>query len=147
MLIACGVTCRKLDDVKNIDKLTGAGVFYGASIIEALHYKECDIYIVGGANSAGQAAIYFSKYAKEVTLQVRTDTLNTKVLQYLVHQMNETSNIGVWLNVVVTEVNGENKLKNITIKNTKTGEYQNVPTTGLFIDILVQNHTRTGLMG
>ncbi len=125
MLIACGVTYRKLDDVKNIDKLTGAGVYHGASIVEALHYKDQDIYIVGGANSAGQAAIYFSKYAREVTLLVRSDSLAEKMSQYLVHQINETSNIRVWLNTVVTEVNGENKLDNIAVKNTKTGEHQN----------------------
>ena len=121
MLIACGVTYRRLEDVQNIDKLTGACVFYGTSIVEALHYRGQDIYIVGGANSAGQAAIYFSKYTREVTLLVRSDTLAEKMSQYLVHQINETSNIRVWLNSVVTEVSGENNLENITIKNTKTG--------------------------
>ncbi len=141
MIIACGVTYRKLDDVKNIDKLTGVGVYYGASIVEALHYKDQDIYIVGGANSAGQAAIYFSKYAREVTLLVRSDSLAEKMSQYLVHQINETSNIRVWLNIVVTEVNGENKLDNITVKNTKTGEHRTVPAAGLFIYIGAEPHT------
>ncbi len=135
MLIACGVTYHRLDDVKNINKLTRDSVLYGASIVEASYYKDQDIHIVGGANSAGQTAISFSKYAKEVTLLVRSDTLTEKISQYLVHTINETSNIRVWLNAVVTVVNGENKLKNITIKNTKTGEHQNVPATGLFIYI------------
>lgn len=71
LLIACGVAYRKLDDVKGIDKLNGAGIYYGASMAEALHYKGQDVYIVGGANSAGQAAIYFSKYARQVTLSPR----------------------------------------------------------------------------
>ena len=141
ILIACGVTYRRLEDVQNIDKLTGAGVYYGASIVEALHYKGQDIYIVGGANSAGQAAIYFSKYAKEVTLLVRSDSLAEKMSQYLVHQINETSNIRVWLNTVVTEVNGENKLDNIAVKNTKTGEHRTVPAAGLFIYIGAEPHT------
>ena len=141
MLIACGVTYRKIDDVKNIDKLTGAGVYYGASIVEALYYKGQDIYIVGGANSAGQAAIYFSKYAREVTLLVRSSSLAEKMSLYLVHQINETSNIRVWLNTVVTEVNGENKLENIDVKNTKTGEHRTVPAAGLFIYIGAVPHT------
>jgi len=122
MLIACGVTYRKLDDVRNIEKLTGAGVYYGSSIVEALHYRGQDVYIVGGANSAGQAAIYFSKYAREVTLLVRSDTLAEKMSQYLIHQINETSNIKVQLNTVVTQVSGESKLEYITIMNTKTKE-------------------------
>lgn len=122
MLIVCGVTSRRLEDVKNIDKLTGDGVYYGVSIVEALHYKAQDIYIVGESNSAGQTAIYVSKYAKEViTLLVSSDTLAEKISQYLVHQINETSNIRVWLNTVVTMVNGENKLENFIIKTTKTG--------------------------
>ena len=141
ILIACGVTYRRLDNVQNIDKLTGAGVCYGASIVEALHYKGQDIYIVGGANSAGQAAIYFSKYAKEVTLLVRSYSLAEKMSQYLIHQINEISNIKVRLNTVVTEISGENKLENITIKITKTGGQQSVPVAGLFIYIGAEPHT------
>ena len=114
---------------------------YGASIVEALHYKGQDIYIVGGANSAGQAAIYFSKYAKEVTLLVRSYTLAEKMSQYLIHQINEISNIRVWLNTVVTEISGENKLENITIKITKTGGQQSVSVAGLFIYIGAEPHT------
>ena len=114
MLIACGVTYRRLVDVKGIDKLTGAGVYYGASLVEALYYKGQDVYMVGGANSAGQAAIYFSKYAKKVTLLVRADSLSKKMSQYLIHQISETDNIRVWLNSIVIEVRGENKLEAIT---------------------------------
>ncbi|MGH9997790.1 MAG: NAD(P)/FAD-dependent oxidoreductase, partial [Nitrososphaeraceae archaeon] len=141
MLIACGVTYRKLDDVKGIDKLVGAGVYYGASMVEALHYKDQDVYIVGGANSAGQAAIHFSKYAKQVTLLVRDDSLNKKMSQYLVHQINETDNIMVWLNTKVTEVRGEKRLEDITVTNTKTGEQQVVQAAGLFIYIGAEPHT------
>jgi thioredoxin reductase (NADPH) len=88
MIIACGVTYRMLDDVKGIDKLTGAGIYYGASMVEALNYKGQDVYIVGGANSAGQAAVYFARYAKQVTLIVRSDSLKKKMSQYLIHQIN-----------------------------------------------------------
>jgi thioredoxin reductase (NADPH) len=135
VLIACGVTYRKLNDVRNIEKLTGAGVYYGSSMVEALHYQGQDIYIVGGANSAGQAAIHFSKYAREVTLLVRSDTLAEKMSQYLIHQINETRNIKVRLNTVVTEVSGESKLEHITVMNTKTNEQQIVSAAGLFIYI------------
>ena len=141
MIIACGVIYRRLENVKGIDKLTGAGVYYGASMVEALHYKGQDVYIVGGANSAGQAAIHFSKYAKTVTLLVRADSLREKMSQYLIHHINETDNIRVLLNSTVTEVRGESKLEGITISNTRTGEQQTVSVAGLFIYIGAEPHT------
>jgi thioredoxin reductase (NADPH) len=141
MIIACGVTYRMLDDVKGIDKFTGAGVYYGASMVEALNYKGQDIYIVGGANSAGQAAVSFARYAKQVTLIVRSDTLERKMSHYLIHQINETKNIRVWLNSVVTEVKGEYKLERLILTNTKTGKQHDVPASGLFIYIGAEPHT------
>jgi len=141
LLIACGVTYRRLEDVKGIDRLTGAGVYYGASLVEAIHYKDQDVYIVGGANSAGQAAVHFSKYAKLVTLVVRAGSLNEKMSQYLVHQIKETEKIKVMLNSVVTEVKGDNKLEQITINNTKTGDQQSFQASGLFIFIGAEPHT------
>jgi thioredoxin reductase (NADPH) len=141
MIIACGVTYRMLDDVKGIDKFTGAGVYYGASMVEALNYKGQDIYIVGGANSAGQAAVFFARYAKQVTLIVRSDTLERKMSHYLIHQINETKNIRVWLNSVVTEVKGEYKLERLILTNTKTGKQHDVPASGLFIYIGAEPHT------
>ena len=141
MVIACGVKYRSLEDVKGIDKLTGAGVYYGASTAEALDYKDQDVYLVGGANSAGQAAIHFSKYAKQVTLLVRSNSLNEKMSQYLIHQISESENIRVWLNSVVTEVKGDNKLEAITVTNLVTREQQTVPAAGLFIYIGAEPHT------
>lgn len=141
MVIACGVIYRRLEDVKGIDKLTGAGVYYGASMAEALDYKDQDVYLVGGANSAGQAAIHFSKYAKQVTLLVRSNSLNEKMSQYLTHQISESENIRVWLNSVVTEVKGDNKLETITVTNLVTREQQTVPAAGLFIYIGAEPHT------
>jgi thioredoxin reductase (NADPH) len=141
MVIACGITYRMLYDVKGIDKLTGAGVYYGASMAEALNYKGQDVYVVGGANSAGQAAVYFARYAKQVTLIVRSDSLERKMSHYLIHQINETKNIRVWLNSVVTEVKGENKLDRLIVTNIKTGKQQVVPASGLFIYIGAEPHT------
>src|SRR5215207_612335 len=110
LIIACGVSYRNLENVKGIDKRTGAGVYYGASMVDALSVKGEDVFMVGGANSAGQAAIHFAKYAKTVTLLVRGDTLNKSMSRYLIHQINETPNIHVLLNSKVTEVHGENRL-------------------------------------
>ena len=104
LLIACGVSYRELKDVKGIDKLTGSGVYYGASMAEALSCKGEDVFMVGGANSAGQAAIHFSKYAKTVTLVVRGDSLSKSMSHYLIHQIHETNNIQMLLNSKVAEV-------------------------------------------
>ena len=141
LIIACGVSYRNLDGVKGIEKLTGAGVYYGASMVDALSCKGEDIFMVGGANSAGQAAIHFSKYAKTVTVLVRGDSLNKSMSRYLIHQINETPNIHVLLNSKVTEVHGENRLESITITNTQTGQIQTVPTSGLYIFIGAVPHT------
>jgi thioredoxin reductase (NADPH) len=141
LIIACGISYRNLDGVKGIEKLTGAGVYYGASMVDALSCKGEDIFMVGGANSAGQSAIHFSKYAKTVTLLVRGDSLNKSMSRYLVHQINETPNIRILLNSKVTEVHGENRLESITITNTQTGQLQTVPTSGLYIFIGAVPHT------
>lgn len=135
LLIACGVSYRQLKDVEGIEKLTGSGVYYGASMVEALSCKDEDVFMVGGANSAGQNAIHFSKYAKTVTLVVRGDSLNKSMSQYLIDQINETNNIHVLLNSKVKEVRGENKLEFITITNTQTGNLQTFPSHGLYIFI------------
>jgi thioredoxin reductase (NADPH) len=141
VIIACGVSYRNLDGVEGIEKLTGAGVYYGASMVDALSVKGEDIFMVGGANSAGQAAIHFAKYAKTVTLLVRGDSLNKSMSRYLIHQINETPNVHILLNSKVTEVHGENRLEFITITNTQTRQLQTVPTSGLYIFIGAVPHT------
>ena len=141
LIIACGVSYRNLDGVKGIEKLTGAGVYYGASMVDAISSKGEDIFMVGGANSAGQAAIHFSKYAKTVTLLVRGDSLNKSMSRYLIHQIDETPNIHVLLNSKVTEVQGENRLESIIITNAQTGQLQTVPASALYIFIGAVPHT------
>ena len=141
LLIACGVSYRELKDVTGIEKLTGSGVYYGASMVEALSCKDEDVFMVGGANSAGQAAMHFSKYAKTVTLVVRGDSLSKSMSQYLIHQIHETNNIHVLLNSKVTEVRGENRLEFITVKNTQAGQAQTFPSHGLYIFIGAVPHT------
>jgi thioredoxin reductase (NADPH) len=141
LIIACGVSYRNLDGVKGIEKLTGAGVYYGASMADALSCRGEDVFMVGGANSAGQAAIHFAKYAKTVTLLVRGDSLKKSMSIYLVHKINETPNIRVLLNTKVTEVHGENRLESISITNTQTGQIETFPTSGLYIFIGAVPHT------
>jgi thioredoxin reductase (NADPH) len=140
LLITTGVSYRKLD-VPGIDRLTGAGVYYGAAMTQALTYRDEDVYLVGGANSAGQAAMYFSRYARTVTMLVRSDSLAKTMSQYLVDQITESKNIRVWLHSNVVEIKGENRLEAITVNNTLKGEKQTFPTGGLFIFIGAQPRT------
>jgi thioredoxin reductase (NADPH) len=134
LMIATGVSYRKLD-VPGIDKLTGAGVYYGAAMTEAISCRDEDVYIVGGANSAGQAAMYFSKFAGKVTMLVRADSLAKSMSQYLIDQIAATENIAVMVNTQVLEAHGENNLEAITLSNAETGETKTVPATALFIFI------------
>ncbi|HEY6405162.1 MAG TPA: FAD-dependent oxidoreductase, partial [Nitrososphaeraceae archaeon] len=134
LLITTGVSYRKLD-VPDIDRLSGAGVYYGASMTQALTYHDEDVYLVGGANSAGQAAINFSRYARTVTMLVRGDSLSKTMSQYLVDQISESKNIRVLLHSSVAELKGENRLEAIVLKNTLKDDYQTVSTGGLFIFI------------
>ena len=94
LLIATGIAFRKLD-VPGLDQLSGAGVYYYAPMSEAFSYRDGDIYIVGGANSAGQAAMYFSKFARQVTMLVRGNSLSDSMSQYLENQIAATKNIEV----------------------------------------------------
>jgi thioredoxin reductase (NADPH) len=126
LLIATGVSYRKLE-VPGVERLNGAGVYYGAAMTQALSCRDEDVYMIGGANSAGQAAIYFSKYARKVTMLVRADSLSKGMSQYLADQILKTENIKVWLNSSVVEVKGENKLEAITIRNSISGESRTVP--------------------
>ena len=134
LLIATGVAWRKLD-VPGLEELTGRGVYYGAAQAEALSCQGEEVYIVGGANSAGQAAMYFSKYARKVTMLVRGDSLTKSMSQYLIDQISAQDNITVQVHSSVVEAKGENSLEAITIANTLTGEKETHPATSLFIFI------------
>jgi len=132
LIIATGIAFRKLD-VPGLDKLNGAGVYYYAPMSEAFSYRDGDIYIVGGANSAGQAAMYFSKFARQVTMLVRGNALSDTMSQYLENQITATKNIAVRFNSNVIEVTGVDQCENITIKNSKTGSHETVPASALLI--------------
>lgn len=134
LILALGVSWKRLD-VPGLEKLTGAGVYYGAAQTEAIACQGEEVYIIGGANSAGQAAMYFSKYASQVTILVRGESLTKSMSQYLIDQINETPNIKVMVHSSVTEAKGETSLEAISIANFQTGETQTVSATSLFIFI------------
>ena len=134
LLIATGVSYRKLD-VPGVERLTGAGVYYGAAITEALSCRDDDVYVIGGANSAGQAAMYLSQYARSVTLLVRSDSLERSMSRYLIDEIEARDNINVRLNSGVVRVDGEQNLETVTIRETTSGKEDTVPAAGLFIFI------------
>ena len=134
LLIATGVSWRKMG-IPGEEKLSGAGVYYGAAMTEALACKDDDVYLIGGANSAGQAALHFAKYARCVTLLVRGDSLEKGMSQYLVDELKEQPTVRVWLNSSVTAVEGETQLERMTIVHSDTGETEIVPARSVFIFI------------
>jgi thioredoxin reductase (NADPH) len=134
LLVATGVEWRKLD-APGVERLTGAGIYYGAAMTEAMSTRDEDVYIVGGANSAGQAAMYFSKYARRVVMLVRGSSLAASMSQYLINQLKATSNVQIEFNSSVVEVHGENHLDAISVHCSVTGEINKVPANSLFIMI------------
>ena len=134
MLVATGVSYRKLN-VPGMDRVYGAGVYYGAAMTEAVGCKGEDVYIVGGANSAGQAAVFFSQHARRVIMLVRGNSLQAGMSQYLVDQIQQISNIAVELNSSVVEVFGEEHLEAIAVHCATSGETNKVPANSLFIFI------------
>ncbi len=134
LLLATGVYWRRLD-LPGCDRLTGRGVYYGAAKTEALSCQGEHIYLVGGANSAGQAAMYFSLYAAKVTMLVRGDSLTKSMSQYLIEQIEATDNIEVQTHTEVIEVHGEDSLSGLTLLYNQTGETEQVATKSLFIFI------------
>jgi thioredoxin reductase (NADPH) len=134
LLIASGLSWRRLE-VPGIESLQEAGVYYGAAMTEAQLCKGEDVYVVGGANSAGQAAVYFSQFAKTVTILVRADSLARGMSQYLIDQIDQIGNIRVETQSEVVEVHGNGHLEAVTIANRETEETRRVPTPALFIFI------------
>jgi len=141
LLLCCGVSYRRLD-VPGISTLTNKGVYYGASITEALSCINEDVYIVGGGNSAGQAAIHFAKYARQVTMLVRADSLAKDMSKYLIDQIANTPHIEVKTSTRVIAAQGKRHLEKITLVNDRTYEEQTLSATSLFIFIGAEPHTR-----
>jgi thioredoxin reductase (NADPH) len=134
LLVATGVQWRRLD-APGMDKLQGAGVYYGGGATEALSCKGEIIYVVGGANSAGQAAMNFAKYAERVVILVRGDGLSATMSQYLIDQVQRTPNIQIWSHASVAEVHGESRLEEISVQCSDTNKIERVPASSIFIFI------------
>jgi len=134
VIITTGVDYRPLEAI-DIEKFTGAGIYYGASTTEAHACKEQPIYIVGGGNSAGQAAMYLSNYAKRVYIVIRKKDLSETMSQYLIDQINATENIEVMGETVVGQVFGDEKLAEICLENIVTKSRIQAKASALFIFI------------
>jgi thioredoxin reductase (NADPH) len=134
LIIASGVDYRRLD-AEHVNDFTGAGIYYGSSRTEAHACKGRDVYIVGGGNSAGQSAMYLSKFAKRVFIIIRSESLSSSMSQYLIEQISRTENIFVLSKTRVVEVMGDRRLEGMVIEELDTGEKRTVETQSLFIFI------------
>jgi len=140
LLLAMGVQWRTLD-VPGIERLQGAGVYYGGGTTEAMACRGETVHIIGGANSAGQAAMHFAKFADKVVMLVRGESLAATMSHYLIEQIEKTPNIEVQTRSSVVEVHGETRLTGLTILRSSTGEKEKVPATSLYIFIGAQPRT------
>jgi len=140
LLLATGVQWRALD-VPGMDRLQGAGVYYGGTAADAPACQDEDVFIIGGANSAAQAAISFSQYARRVLMLVRGNSLCATMSHYLVEQIKTTPNIHVEYNAHVVEVHGDDHLESLSIRCDVSGEVDRVPANSLFVFIGAEPRT------
>lgn len=134
VLITTGVAYRRLD-APGVDEFTGAGVYYGAASSEAQSLRDEDVYVVGGANSAGQAAVYFARGARSVTILVRGDSLERSMSHYLVQQISGLPNVRVRTSSEVVGGSGSGHLERLRIRDRQTGTVEEVETSWLFVFI------------
>src|SRR6185503_17049448 len=139
VLMATGASFHTLK-MPGADTLTGAGIYYGAAYTEAMNYKDKDVFVVGGANSAAQGAIYLSRFARKVTVLIRGPEPTAS--KYLVDAMNVNAKIEILLNTDLIEVKGENTLERIVIRNTKRDEVQTCDAGAMFVFIGVQPQSK-----
>jgi len=132
VVLAPGVQYRKLD-IPGAERLAGRGIYYGAALVEAVACKDEEVFVVGGANSAGQAALHFAKFARKVTMVVRGDGLSATMSKYLIDEIEKTSNIVVVSRTQVVEADGEERLVKVKMKGPQ-GEFE-VPASSLFVFI------------
>ena len=140
LILAMGVQWRKLG-IPGEDRLQGAGVYYGASSTEGISCRDEDVYLVGGANSAGQAAMHFSRFARRVIMLVRGPSLGATMSQYLIDQIAQTENIHVEPRSRVVEVHGEDHLDSVTIACDASGDTRREEAAALFIFIGAEPRT------
>jgi thioredoxin reductase (NADPH) len=140
VVITTGVDYRRLE-VKGIENFTGAGVYYGAAMTEAAACKDKDVFIIGGGNSAGQSAVYLSKFAKNVSIIVRKDSLSYTMSAYLITQIENIPNIQVVTDTEITEAIGINCLEKLSLINLKTKETVTKQAVALYVFIGAKPYT------
>lgn len=140
VVITTGVDYRKLE-VKGIENFTGAGVYYGAAMTEAAACKDQEVFIIGGGNSAGQGAVYLSKFAKNVSIIIRKDSLSYTMSAYLITQIENIPNIHVLADTEILEAQGNNCLEKLTLINVKTKETVTKKAAALYIFIGAKPYT------
>jgi thioredoxin reductase (NADPH) len=140
VVLATGMAVKTLD-VPGLERLLGAGVYYGAATTEAAAYRDQEVIIVGGANSAGQGAVFFSRTARRVTMLVRSTGLETSMSQYLIDRIAALPNISVLPRVEVTEVRGENHLEEVVFRNLDSGQDSTLPCAAIFLFVGASPHT------
>jgi thioredoxin reductase (NADPH) len=141
VVLAAGVAYRRLD-VAGLDDLTGAGVFYGAAVSEAPAVSNRDVFVAGGGNSAGQAALHLAKYARSVTILVRGAGLAESMSEYLVTEISARPGITVRPHVEVVGGGGDGRLESLTLRDKTTGRTETIPAFALFV--LIGAEPRTG---
>jgi thioredoxin reductase (NADPH) len=131
-----------------VEELVGLGVYYGAALTEASRYRHQHVVVVGAGNSAGQGAVFFSRYARHVTVLIRSESLGATMSQYLVDRIRETGNIEVVPHAEVAGVSGNGRLETITVKDTRDGTTRELPAAAMFIFIGTAPRTKfvTGLL-
>ncbi len=140
VLVSTGVSVRKLE-APGVERLTGAGIYYGAAMTEAIHAKGQDVMVVGGANSAGQGAMFLSRFSRKVFLVVRGESLDAGMSHYLVEQIEASPNIEVLLRAEVAEARGESHLESVVVADRGGGPSREVPVAALYIYIGAAAHT------
>jgi thioredoxin reductase (NADPH) len=140
VVLATGVSWRRLG-IARLEELIGAGVFYGAAASEARAMQGRHVCVVGAGNSAGQAAAHLAKYADEVTLLVRGDSLGKSMSEYLIEELRGTSNVSIRLRVELVDGEGDERLQAVLVRDRSSGTVDRIPTTGLFVMIGAEPHT------
>ena len=140
VILTTGMAVRMLE-VPGIEPLLGLGVYYGAALSEAVTYRGHDVCIIGGANSAGQGALFFSRYARRVTMVVRAAGLSPSMSHYLVERINATENIDVITRVEVASVAGKGHLEQVMLRNLDTANETPLTADAMFIYIGTAPHT------
>jgi len=140
VVITTGVDYRKLD-TKGLEQFTGAGVYYGAATTEASSCKDKEVFVVGGGNSAGQGAMYLSKFAKNVYIIIRKEDLTSTMSAYLIDQINGTPNIHLLAKTEIEEAHGSDKIQSLSLENVETKNIEQKPADAVYIFIGAKPYT------